>query len=92
MSGRQPDYHLHAMNKDTDRKGRIGAAWKNDDGSISIKLDAFVVLNSNDNLEVRLFTNRYAAPAASPPVPPPTPQEEPKQPYTTKDLHDDIPF
>lgn len=45
-SGRKPDYYLSAKNMDTSVKGRCGAAWKNDDGSISIVLDPWVTLQS----------------------------------------------
>lgn len=55
--GRQPDFHLHAMHIDTNEKGRVGAAWLNDDGSITIKLDAFVTLTATPDLTIRLFKN-----------------------------------
>ena len=56
--GRKPDYNLGAMDKETDMKGKIGAAWINDDGSIGIKLNPWVVLDgANPNLTLRLFKN-----------------------------------
>lgn len=58
-AGRKPDYMVSALDKETGRKAsRIGAAWINPDGSISVKLDFCVVLNAaNDNLVVTLFPN-----------------------------------
>jgi hypothetical protein len=54
--GRQPDYRLAALNKRTDEKGNnIGAAWINDNGSISIRLDSFVVLTGSKDLVLTLF-------------------------------------
>lgn len=55
--GRVPDYLLSAMNKQTDYKGSCGAGWRNDDGSISIKLAPWVVLEGKDELVIRLFPN-----------------------------------
>ncbi len=53
---RKPDYNVSAMNKSTEEKGRIGAAWINQDGSISITLDAFIVLpNAGKDLLITLF-------------------------------------
>ena len=43
------------MNKDTNVKGYIGAAWKNDDGRISIVLDPFVQINGSPDLVISLF-------------------------------------
>ncbi len=59
MAGKKPDYSLSAMDKDTDRlKGTVGVAWINDDGSISIRLNPFVILDTREhNLELRLFKN-----------------------------------
>lgn len=59
---RKPDFYLSAKNMDTGRKGRCGAAWKNDDGSISIVLDPWVVLQGNGPAETTfslvLFENK----------------------------------
>lgn len=49
MSKRKPDYWLKAMDKRESRKSsssKVGAAWKNADGSISIDLNAFVTLET----------------------------------------------
>ena len=55
--GRKPDYNLAALDKETGFKNnRIGAAWINPDGRISIQLNPFVVLDgTNPNLVVTLF-------------------------------------
>lgn len=53
--GNVPDWTLSAMDPDNICKGKCGAAWNNDDGSISIKLNPFVVLEAVDGLRIRLF-------------------------------------
>lgn len=54
--GRTPDFEAKAMNKENDRSHRVGAAWLNDNGSISIELDEFVVLTGkNKNTVLTLF-------------------------------------
>lgn len=53
--GRKPDFLVKAMNKATSEKRKIGAAWRNKDGSISIDIDAFTVLTSSPDLVVTLF-------------------------------------
>lgn len=44
---RKPDYRAKAIDKLTDKKGTIGAAWSNADGSISLVLDPFISLHSD---------------------------------------------
>lgn len=54
VTPRSPDYIVKALDKSNDqRKGRIGAAWLNEDGSISISLDPFVVIDAS--LTINLF-------------------------------------
>lgn len=53
--GRTPDYVVKAMDRDTDRAMRIGAAWKNDNGSISVDLDVFVHLDGSKRPIITLF-------------------------------------
>lgn len=53
---RKPDYRLKALNKDTDERNTIGAAWLNADGSINISLEAFIVLQASPHLVLTLFT------------------------------------
>ena len=54
----KPDYTVSAMDKDRDTtlKGQIGVAWKNANGSIRIKINPFVVLNTREHdLVITLF-------------------------------------
>lgn len=53
--GRAPDYIIKAMSRDGQLKQRVGAAWLNAEGSISLKLDAFVVLNGQNDPIITLF-------------------------------------
>lgn len=53
--GRMPDWELRYLNKDTDEKGQVGAAWTNDDGSIRIKLNPRVVLEAGPDCVLTLF-------------------------------------
>lgn len=46
MKKRKPDFWFKAMNKNTNQKAKVGAAWQNQDGSISIDLNPFVVLSA----------------------------------------------
>lgn len=58
MTSRKPDYILKALNKKTDeRSGRLGAAWANKNGSISLIFDAFARLESNPDWVFTLFPN-----------------------------------
>ena len=54
---RKPDYRLLAMNKSTDEKRKVGAVWLNTDGSLSIALDPFTVLQSSPDLVLTIFPN-----------------------------------
>lgn len=55
-TGRKPDYNLGALDKTTDMKGKIGAAWVNPNGTVSIRLNPWVVLDgSNPELVLTLF-------------------------------------
>lgn len=55
--GRQPDFILSVFDKQTEYKGRVGAAWLNEKGHISIKLNTCVVLRADENLMITLFPN-----------------------------------
>lgn len=55
MAGKPPDYNVSAVVRDTAIKGNVGVAWKQDDGRISIKLHAFVVLTAGPDLFISLF-------------------------------------
>lgn len=52
----KPDYRVGALNKATDEKGCVGAAWKNENDTISIVLDPFVSLHQHGKqLLITLF-------------------------------------
>lgn len=57
--GKKPDYWVKAMDKSTNQKRKVGAAWANEDGSISIDIDPFTVIStiSNPNLVITCFPN-----------------------------------
>ena len=55
MKSRQPDYDLSYLNKSTNEKGRIGVGWENDNGSISVKLNVLVRLESDPDMVLTLF-------------------------------------
>lgn len=56
--GNKPDWRLSGLDKNSEVKGNIGVAWTKPDGSISIKLNPFVMLNgANDGLVLTLFPN-----------------------------------
>lgn len=48
QKGRKPDFRLKVFDKDTEESGEVGAGWRNDDGSISIRLNGWVVLSQRD--------------------------------------------
>jgi hypothetical protein len=52
---RKPDFWVKALDKDTNEKAKIGAAWQNNDGSVSIDLNPFVVLAARKSLVITLF-------------------------------------
>jgi hypothetical protein len=58
---RKPEYILKGLIKNTaqnSRGHRLGAAWLNDNGSISIALNPFVVIEgSDDDIVLTLFPN-----------------------------------
>lgn len=55
---RKPDYDVGALNKRTDIKGKVGAAWINDNGTITIILDPFVVLTGGSEMVITLFPSK----------------------------------
>jgi hypothetical protein len=56
MNSRTPDFKLKAMDKTTGVKSaKIGAAWTNKDGSISVVLDPFVTVTSSPSVLLTLF-------------------------------------
>lgn len=55
---RKPDYRVRALNKETDEKGTLGAAWTNTDGTISIVFDPFVRVPVGKNFVITLFPEK----------------------------------
>lgn len=53
---RKPDYNIKAQTR-TGKKfaGHVGVAWLSESGNISIKLDAFVVLQGRDDIQITMF-------------------------------------
>ncbi len=57
-NNRRPDYILKAIHHVThDRSPRLGAAWKNADGTVSIIMDLGCSLAYGPELTVMLFPN-----------------------------------
>jgi len=54
-ASRKPDYRLKAMDTATDAKAEVGCAWINPNGSISVKLNHWVVLKGEKTLILTLF-------------------------------------
>lgn len=53
---RDHDYNVCAMDKfNRALSGQVGRAWMNEDGTIAIKLNSFVVLDASKDLAIRLF-------------------------------------
>lgn len=53
---KKPDYSVGALDKTRDvRQPKVGVAWKNENGTITIALDPFVVLRGGPELVVTLF-------------------------------------
>jgi hypothetical protein len=66
MMPRKPDYTLSVMDKESGKKlPNAGGAWKNEDGSLSISLNACVVLTSDKNLSIVLFPASTSPPSSS---------------------------
>jgi hypothetical protein len=59
---RRPDYRVGAMNKATDAKNNVGGAWLNEDGTIAVILDNFIVLQGGKDLLITLFPNTDRGP------------------------------
>lgn len=57
MATRRPDYRIAALNKETDAKGNIGVAWKNEDGSIGVVFNPFVTVPVGNNFVITMFPN-----------------------------------
>ena len=67
---RPPDWNLHAIlhspvESKNAARGKIGVAWNNEDGSISIVLNIAVVLDERAIASLRLFPNTPRSPRDS---------------------------
>ena len=81
--GRMPDWELRCLNRNNEERGQVGAAWTNDDGSIRIKLNPCINLQSDPMLILTLFkwNNEF------------NPQKKtPKVKLTQQEFDDNIPF
>lgn len=57
---KRPDYVLASLNRATsERNNNIGAAWKMDNGSLSLKLNTGVTLRHDAQVIYTLFPNTY---------------------------------
>ena len=95
MAKRPPDYDIAALDRTSPsaKNPSVGGAWKNDDGTITIKIRPFVVLTGGPDLFLTLFPaeeNRKARPLASAPTFAEKRRNPPKRPASL--LDDDIPF
>lgn len=59
---RQPDYKVGCLDKTDNRKGNVGAAWLNEDGTISMVFDPFVVIQGGRDRLITLFPNQKDTP------------------------------
>jgi hypothetical protein len=64
MNPRPPDYVLRVKTKDANNRDntRAGAAWRNPDQSITIRLNPAISLNYTDNYLITLFPNNDPKP------------------------------
>lgn len=53
--GRPPEYRLRAFNKVTGKATNVGAGWANENGSVTIVLDPFVVLKQRAAFSFHLY-------------------------------------
>jgi hypothetical protein len=55
MAGKKPTHTLSVLHKETGKRGKIGVAWSDEDGSISIVLEAGVTISWKDDFIIKLF-------------------------------------
>lgn len=55
MAGRKPTHRFKALNKETSETATLGAAWLNDDGTLTVKIDPFIVLTNAPGHVLTLF-------------------------------------
>ncbi len=58
LNPRKPDFIVKVLDKISGSKSnRIGAAWKNADGSFDIVLDDYIAINQDGGKLIKLFPN-----------------------------------
>lgn len=92
-TARPPDYDITAFDKDRQTGAKVGAAWNQEDGSISLVLNPGTALVYGSNMVYKVKPRLPDGPAQ---VPRPTSQTKVtrrvfQQPHRS-DLDDDIPF
>lgn len=61
-SGRSPDYKVGGFDRQTGIRGNLGVAWKNPDGTISIKLNMCTLIDTGQqDLVITLFPMHMSA-------------------------------
>lgn len=96
--GRTPDFDLSVLNKETGEKGKVGAAWRNEDGSISITLNSHVHLKQDKAEILTLFKRTpylvFGTSTGRASSKTPNPSSKPKRSFTNddEDKEDDVPF
>ena len=53
--GRSPDYRLKSLNKVTEASAKVGAAWINEDGTITVVLDPGAIVLGCPEVLLTLF-------------------------------------
>lgn len=70
--GKSPDFNITCLHKGSqDRNNNLGVAWKQEDGSLRLKLNPGVVLSYDPDILIALFPNNrpLSAPKRAKPVP-----------------------
>lgn len=83
MADNQPTHDLCVKEREGDGRGKIGAAWLWADGSVTIKLNPCVILQSTDNVTIKLFPRGgYKKRSANAePNPPPPADDDHEMPF-----------
>lgn len=94
MAGKKPDYDVACLDKETEFKGRVGAAWINPDGSVSVVLNHRVSLPTQNgtNLLITLFPTTSKAVLKGVPSDKPASQASSTNSPQPAPSDDDVPF
>lgn len=87
-AGRRPDWIVKCLNKENGDKGDLGVGWTNDDGSVQLIFNPFVVVPTARHYAIRVFKVDPNERVLGEPPATPSPGPRPAQPQ----LGDDIPF